>query len=114
MVFDETELEINLHGYGIGAWSILASHAPRSFRVCGKTHDSDIIRLPVALPNKQATTMRGALCTGEGLWPGLSEIKAKVRAILASICLNPEGDDSAVECEDDVSVAVAALATLQS
>ena len=78
MIFDETELEINLHGYGIGAWSILASHAQRSFRVCGKTHDFDIIRLPVALPNKQATTMWGSLCTGEGgLWPGLSEIKAK-------------------------------------
>ena len=85
MIFDETELEINLHGYGIGAWSILASHAQRSFRVCGKTHDFDIIRLPVALPNKQATTMWGSLCTGEGgLWPGLSEIKAKKRAILVT------------------------------
>ena len=82
-IFDETELEINLHGYGIGAWSILASHAQRSFRVCGKTFDFDVIRPPVALPNKQATTMWPALCLGEGgLWPGLSEIKAKLRAIL--------------------------------
>ena len=79
MIFDETELEINLHGYGIGAWSILASHAQTSFRVCGKTHDFDMIRLPVALPNKQAITMWGALCTGEGgLRPGLLEIKVKV------------------------------------
>ena len=31
MIFDETELEINLHGYGVGAWSIMASHAQTSF-----------------------------------------------------------------------------------
>lgn len=44
----------------------------------------------------------------------LPVLLAILQAGLASVCLNPEGDDSAVECEDDVSVAVAALATLQS
>ena len=44
----------------------------------------------------------------------LRVLLAILQAGLACVCLNPEGDDSAVECEDDVSVAVAALATLQS
>ena len=44
----------------------------------------------------------------------LPVLLAILQAGLVSVCLNPEGDDSAVACEDDVSVAVAALATLLS
>ena len=85
MIFDETELELNLHEYGQGAWSVLASHAQMAFRVNGHTHDFDFIRLPVAIPNKQACTMWPALCAGDGgLWPGLSLVKAKLRAILVT------------------------------
>ena len=31
MIFDETELEVNLQSFGLGAWSILASHAQLTF-----------------------------------------------------------------------------------
>ena len=85
IIFDETELEINLHSFGLGSWSILASHSQMSFRVNGRTIDNDIIRPPMAIPNKQAVTMWSALCSGEGgLWPGLSYVDAKVRAILTT------------------------------
>ena len=85
MIFDETELELNLHEYGQGAWSVLASHAQMAFRVNGQTHDFDFIRLPMAIPNKQACTMWPALCAGDGgLWPGLSLVKAKLRAVLVT------------------------------
>lgn len=84
-IFDETELEINLHEYGLGEWSILASHSQMTFRANQQTYDFDVIRLPVALPNKQATTMWPALCSGEGgLWPGLSLVPAKIRAVLVT------------------------------
>ena len=85
MIFDEAELELNLHEYGQGAWSVLASHAQMAFRVNGQTHDFDFIRLPMAIPNKQACTMWPALCAGDGgLWPGLSLVKAKLRAVLVT------------------------------
>ena len=85
MIFDETELEINLKSFGLGSWSILASHAQMTFCVNDHTHDFDFIRAPAALPNKQATTMWPALCAGEGgLWPGLSAVAARVRAVLVT------------------------------
>ena len=85
MIFDETELEINLHSFGHGSWSILASHAQMSFGVNDQIFDFDFIRAPVALPNKQATTMWPSLCAGEGgLWPGLSAVAARVRAVLVT------------------------------
>ena len=85
MIFDETELEINLKSFGLGPWSILASHAQMTFCVNDQTHDFDFIRAPAALPNKQATTMWPALCAGEGgLWPGLSAVEARVRAVLVT------------------------------
>ena len=85
MIFDETELEINLKSFGLGSWSILASHAQMTFCVNDQTHDFDFIRAPAALPNKQATTMWPALCAGEGgLWPGLSAVAARVRAVLVT------------------------------
>ena len=66
MIFDETELEINLKSFGLGSWSILASNAQMTFCVNDQTHDFDFIRAPAALPNKQATTMWPALCAGQG------------------------------------------------
>ena len=86
MMFDETELEINLHEVGLGAWSILASHSQMTFKEKDKDPvDFDFIRVPVALPNKQAATMWPALCAGEGgLWPGLSDVRAKLRAVLVT------------------------------
>lgn len=85
MIFDETELEINLHSFGVGSWSVLASHAQMTFKVNEQIFDFDLIRPPMALPNKQACTMWPALCAGEGgLWPSLSEIPAKYRAILVT------------------------------
>ena len=85
MIFDETELEINLKSFGLGSWSILASHAQMTFCVNDQTHDFDFIRAPAAFPNKQATTMWPALCAGEGgLWPGLSAVAARVRAVLVT------------------------------
>ena len=85
MIFDETELEINLKSFGLGSWSILASHAQMTFCVNDQTHDFDFIRAPAALPNKQATTMWPALCAGEGgLWPGLPAVAARVRAVLVT------------------------------
>ena len=64
---------------------MLASHAQMAFRVNGQTHDFDFIRLPMAIPNKQACTMWPALCAGDGgLWPGLSLVKAKLRAVLVT------------------------------
>lgn len=53
-MFDETELEVNLYELGLGAWSVLASHAQVSFRLNGHTHDFDMIRAAVAIANKQA------------------------------------------------------------
>ena len=44
MIFDETELEINLKSFGLGSWSILASHAQMTFCVNDQTHDFDSIR----------------------------------------------------------------------
>lgn len=85
MIFDETELEVNLHSFGLGAWSILASECQMTFKVDNTTHDFDIIRLPVAIPNKKATTMWPALCAGlGGLWPTLSTVPAKHRAVLVT------------------------------
>jgi hypothetical protein len=85
MIFDETELEMNLKSFGLGSWSILASHAQMTFCVNDQTHDFDFIRAPAAPPNKQATTMWPALCAGEGgLWPGLSAVAARVRAVLVT------------------------------
>lgn len=85
MIFDETELEINLHSFGVGSWSILASHAQMTFKVSEQVFDFDLIRPPMALPNKQACTMWPALCAGEGgLWPSLSQIPATFRAILVT------------------------------
>ena len=82
-IFDETELEVNLHEYGLGEWSILASHSQMSFGSHQETQDYDVIRLPVALPNKQATTMWEALCCGDGgLWPGLTRVPARFRVVL--------------------------------
>lgn len=84
-MFDETELEVNLYELGLGAWSVLASHAQVSFRLNGHTHDFDMIRAPVAIANKQAVTMFPALCAGSGgLWPGLSTISSKIRAVLVT------------------------------
>ena len=57
MIFDETELEMNLKSFGLGSWSILASNAQMTLCVNDQTHDFDFIRAPAALPNKQATTM---------------------------------------------------------
>ena len=85
MLFDETELELNLPNYGQGSWSILASHSQMTFRASGQTFDVDVIRVPRAIPNKQASTMWGAL-SGDlgGLWPGLSSVPAKFRAVLTT------------------------------
>ena len=78
MIFDETELEVNLQSFGLGAWSILASHAQLTFGFSDEIQDFDILRLPVAIPNKKASTMWPALCAGlGGLWPGLSTLPAK-------------------------------------
>ena len=44
MIFDETELEINLKSFGLGSWSILASHVQMTFCVNDQTHDFDFIR----------------------------------------------------------------------
>ncbi|CAL1159390.1 unnamed protein product [Cladocopium goreaui] len=80
MIFDETELEVNLQSFGLGAWSILASHAQLTFGFSDEFQDFDILRLPVAIPNKKASTMWPALCAGlGGLWPGLSTLPAKYR-----------------------------------
>ena len=69
----------------MGDWSILASHAQLSFGVNGQIHDLNVVRLPVALPNKQATSMWPPFCAGDGgLWPGLSNLRAKVRAVLTT------------------------------
>ena len=85
MIFDETELELTLSGFGAGCWSVLASHAQLSFRVKDRTHDFDVIRLPVCLPDKRAKTMWPALCAQEGgLWPSLSLVPARLRAILTT------------------------------
>lgn len=86
-IFDETELEINLHEFGLGEWSILASHSQLTFKVGQTYHDYDVIRLPQALPNKTAATMWPALCgdgSVGGLWPGLSRVPAKIRAVLVT------------------------------
>eukprot|EP00438_Fugacium_kawagutii_P010278 Skav225675 [mRNA] locus=scaffold1924:366724:368019:- [translate_table: standard] len=49
------------------------------------TQDFDFLRLPVAIPNKQAVTMWPALCAGlGGLWPGLSRLPARYRAVLVT------------------------------
>ena len=85
MIFDETELEVNLQSFGLGAWSILASHAQLTFGFSDEFQDFDILRLPVAIPNKKASTMWPALCAGlGGLWPGLSTLPAKYRLVLVT------------------------------
>ena len=85
MIFDETELEICLQGFGVGAWSVLASHSQLTFRLGGKTHDFDIVRSPVAIPDKKAHTMWLPLCAElGGLWPGLSPVPAKLKVVLTT------------------------------
>ena len=85
MIFDETELDVKVPEFGQRAWSVLASHSQVTFRSCGKTHDFDVIRPPMAIPDKQACTMWPALCDKDGgLWPGLSTVDAKLRAVLTT------------------------------
>ena len=65
MMFDETELELTVDEFGPNSWSVLASHA----------------QLTVAVP----TTMWPALCSGSGgLWPGVCNINAELRAVLVT------------------------------
>lgn len=85
MIFDETELELKVPEFGPAAWSVLASHSQVSFRSGGQTHDFDVIRPPMAIPNKQACTMWPALCDKDGgLWPALSTVDARFRAVLTT------------------------------
>ena len=87
MMFDETELEVSVTDFGPAAWSILASHSQLTIAASGQgsERDVDIVRHPRALPTKQATTMCPVLCAGPGgLLPGISEIEADVKAVMAT------------------------------
>ncbi len=90
MVFDETELEVFVEGFGPALWSILASHAQLTLSATGQGCDYDILRPPRAIPTKQAVTMWPPLCEGlGGLWPGVSAIDARFRAILTTCDAGP-------------------------
>ncbi|CAJ1376127.1 unnamed protein product [Effrenium voratum] len=85
IMFDETELDVALHGLGPGTWSILASHAQISVRAADQTRDYDIVRPPQALPNKTAPCMFGALCQNlGGLWPSEFAQAARFPVVLVT------------------------------
>ena len=72
LMFDETELPLNLDREGTGSRSFLASHSQLSIACEGFVKEFDFIRLPQALPRKTASScMWGALgLHPRGLWPG--------------------------------------------
>ncbi|CAE7376508.1 unnamed protein product [Symbiodinium natans] len=88
LMFDETELEVNLDKEGPGAWSILASHSQLTVSFPGEhpeVRDFDFIRLPQALPRKTASCMWSALSleTG-GLGPGNLFTQAEYPCVLVT------------------------------
>ena len=90
MVFDETELEVFVEGFGPALWSILASHSQLTLSATGQGFDYDILRPPRAIPTKQAVTMWPTLCEGlGGLWPSVSAIDANFKAILTTCDAGP-------------------------
>ena len=90
MVFDETELEVCVDSFGAALWSILASHTQLTLSASGQGWDYDVLRPPRAIPTKQAVTMWPPLCEGlGGLWPGVSAIDARFRAILTTCDAGP-------------------------
>ena len=83
IIFDEAEIEISVEDFGPALWNVLASHSQLTVSAAGKTIDCDIIRPPRAIPTKQAVTMWPILAEGlGGLWPGVSDIQARFKAVL--------------------------------
>ena len=90
MMFDETELEVDLTEAGAASWSILASHSQLSIHAAGQDLEIDIARPPRALPRKTASCMWGALCLDDGgLRPGFIGSDAKFSAVLVSCDQHP-------------------------
>ena len=85
LMFDETELELNMGSDGEAAWSVLASHGQITYCGQGEIFDFDAVRAPCVLPTKRAATMWPVLCSGlSGLWPGVTSVNARMRAVLVT------------------------------
>ena len=91
LMFDETELELNIGGvHGEAAWSVLASHGQITYCGHGEVVDIDAVRAPCILPTKKAVTMWPVLSAGPaGLWPGVTSVNAKFRAVLVTCDAGP-------------------------
>lgn len=90
LMFDETELELNMGVHGEAAWSVLASHGQITYCGRGEVIDMDAVRAPCVLPTKKAVTMWPVLSAGPaGLWPGVTSVNAKFRAVLVTCDAGP-------------------------
>ncbi|CAE7254752.1 unnamed protein product [Symbiodinium natans] len=90
MMFDETELELDMGSEGEAAWSVLASHSQITFCSQGQVVDFDAVRAPCVLPTKKAATMWPVLGAGVGgLWPGVTSVDAEMRAVLITCDAGP-------------------------
>ena len=90
LMFDETELELNMGVHGEAAWSVLASHGQITYCGRGEVIDMDGVRAPCILPTKKAVTMWPVLSAGPcGLWPGVTSLNAKFRAVLVTCDAGP-------------------------
>ena len=85
VMFDETELDLNLGSDGEASWSVLASHSQITLGGHGEVIDFDAVRAPCVLPTKKAATMWPVLSKGiGGLWPGVISMNASMRAVLVT------------------------------
>ena len=71
MIFDETELDLNLPGFGPGSWPVLACQV--SFHAGGQTHDFDVI------PQWPFPTSKRRLCGRP--WHGLTWVVCRTSCL---------------------------------